>query len=78
MRLTDRNVSFCDIAGYHLFYCNLKTRANGYAIYVTDNIKCQKLSQIKIKSSGCQDVWVKTNLGKNKSFVMGSVYRHPH
>ena len=55
-RHTDRNVSFCDIAGYHLFYCNSKTRAGGSAMYVTENIKCQLLSQIKIKTSGCADV----------------------
>ena len=77
-RLTDRNVSFCDIAGYHLFYCNSKTTAGGSAIYVTDNVKCQQLSQIKIKTSGCEDVWVEINLGKKKSLVMGLVYRHPH
>ena len=77
-RLTDRNVRFCDIAGYHFFYCNSKTRAGGSAIYVTDNLKCQQLCQIKIKTSGCEDVWVKINHGKNESLVVGSVYRHPH
>ena len=76
-RLTDRNVSFCDIAGYYLFYCNAKTRTGGSAIYVTDNMKCQQLSEIKIKTSGCEDVWVEINPGK-KSLVVGSVYRHPH
>ena len=63
-RLTDRNVSFCDIAGYHLLHCNSKTRAGGSAIYVTDNIKCQQLSPIKIKTDGCEDLWVEINLEK--------------
>ena len=77
-RLTIQNVTFCDIAGYHLFYSNSKTRAGGSAIYVTDNIKRQQLSQIKIKTSGCEDVWVEINLEKKESLVVGSVYRHPY
>ena len=77
-RLTDRNVSFCDIADYHLLYCNSKTRAGGSAIYVTDNIKCQQLSPIKIKTNGCEDLWVEINLENKESLALVSVYRHPH
>ena len=61
-----------------MYYCNSKTRAGGSATSVTDNINCQQLSQIKIKTNGCEDVWGKINLGKNESLVVGSVYRHPH
>ena len=60
-----------------MFYCNSKTRAGGSATYVTNNLKCQQLSQIKIKTSGCEDVWVKINHGENESLVVGLVYRHP-
>ena len=45
---------------------------------MTDKIKYQQPSQIKIKTSGCEDIWVEINLGKKESLVVGSVYRHPH
>ena len=43
-RLTDSKVKFCELPGYNLYYCNSNTSAGGSTIYVTDDIKCQPLS----------------------------------
>ena len=56
--LSDHNLSCCNLSGYCLFYCNLKTKACGSAIYVFDEIKTKQMS-IKIITDGCEDVWVK-------------------
>ena len=45
---------------------------------MTDNIKCQPLSQTKIKVNGCEDVWVELTLENNDTLIVGSVYRHPN
>ena len=76
-RLTDSKVKFCELPGYNLYYCNSNTSASGSAIYVTDNIKCQPLSQTKIKVNGCEDVWVELTLENNGTLIVDSVNRHP-
>ena len=77
-RLTDSKVKSCELPGYNLYYCNSNTSAGGYAIYVTDNIKCQPLSQMKIKVNGCKDVWVELTLKNNDTLIVGFVYRLPN
>ena len=49
-RLTDSKTTFCELPGYNLYYCNSNTSAGGFAIYESDNIKCQPLSKTKIKN----------------------------
>ena len=64
--------------GYNLYYCNSNTSVGGSAIYVTENIKCQPLSQTKIKVNGCEDVWVELTLENNDTLIVGSFYKHPN
>ena len=75
-RLTDSKVKFCELSGYNLYYRNSNTNAGGSAIYVTDNIKCQPLSQTKMKVNGCEDVWIELTLENNDTLIVDSVYRH--
>ena len=76
-RLYDRNLGNCNITGYTIYHCNSETKAGGSAIFVSECLKCQELSQTKIKSKGCKDVWVEIVFNKNNSIFVGSVYRHP-
>ena len=60
-----------------LYHCNSETKAGGSAIFVFKRSICQEMLQTKIKSRGCEDVWVKIVFNKNTSLIVGSVYRHP-
>ena len=76
-RLNDLNLGNCNITGYTLYHRNSKTKAGGSAIFVSERLKCQEMSQTKIKSKGCEDAWVEIVFIKNTSLIVGSVYRHP-
>ena len=45
---------------------------------MSDNIKCQPLSNTKIKITDCEDVWVELTLKNSDTLIVGSVYRHPN
>ena len=76
-RLYDRNPIAAISLGYRLFYCKSKTKAGGSAIYVSDDIDCQQLDNVKIKVDGYEDIWLKLNFNRNESLIVGAIYRHP-
>ena len=76
-RLNDHNLSYCKLSGYSIFYCNSKTKAGGTAIFVADRLKRFQITNIKLKSNSCEDVWVEIDLDKNESLIVGCIYRHP-
>ena len=63
-RLNDRNLGNSNIAGYTLYHCNSETKAGDSAIFVSERLKCQEMLQTKIKSKGCEDVWVEIVFNK--------------
>ena len=77
-RLTPRKIKYCNLPGYTLYLYNSDTHAGGSAIYVSNDIKCRQLSQIKVKTDQCEDIWVELILGNKETLVVGSVYRHPN
>ena len=77
-RLTPRNNKYCNPPGYTLYYYNSDTYAGGSAIFVSNDIKCHQLSQIKVKTDECEDVWVELILDNKETLIVGSVYRHPN
>ena len=76
-RLNDRNLKYCNIPGYSMYFCNSATRAGGAVIFVRNNLNCRQLTETKIKADECEDVWVDLKLNKSESLTVGSVYRHP-
>ena len=62
---------FLDILLYHY---NSDTHVGGSAIYVSNDIKCRQLSQIKVKTDECKDVWVELILDNKETSTVGSVY----
>ena len=74
-RFYDLGLSSCNLSGYHLFYCNSKTKVGRSAIYASDVIKSKQMS-IFIYTDGCEDVWEEVTLNQNKSLIVGLVYRH--
>ena len=77
-RLTPRNIKYCNLPGYTLYHYNSDTHAGGSAIYVSNDIKCHQLSQIKVKTDECEDVWVELILDNKETLIAGLVYRHPN
>jgi len=73
-RFNIRNLSYCNLPGHTLFYNNAATKDGGSAIYVSNNIKCTQLSQIKLKFDGCENVWVELQLNYNETLIVGTVY----
>ena len=65
-RLTPRNIKYYNLPGYTLYHYNSDTHADGSAIYVSNDIKCRQLLQIKVKTDECEDVWVELTLDNKK------------
>ena len=55
-KLTPRDMKYCNLSGYNLYHYNPDTHADGSAIYVSNDIKCRQLSQIKVKNDEYEDV----------------------
>ena len=68
-RLTDRNMKFCDLSRYNLYYCKSDSNAGGSAVYVSDGIKSRQLSQLKIKAEQFEYVWVKLILNYKDQYL---------
>ena len=45
---------------------------------MSNDIKCRQLSQIKVKTDECEDVWVELTLDNKETLIVESVYRHPN
>ena len=75
--MNDHNLGYCKLSGCSIFYCNSKTKAGGTAIFVADRLKCFQITNIKLKSNSCDDVWVEIGLDKNESLIVGCICRHP-
>ena len=69
-RLNEQNMKTCHLSGYNDYFCNSKTRAGGSAIYLSAKLKCQHLPQIKIKSYGCEDVWIELQFDNQDSLIV--------
>ena len=76
-RLNGRNLNYCNLPGYNMFYCNSKTKAGRSAIYVADRQNCHQILQTEVNDKFCEVVWVKIGLDKNETLIMRSIYRHP-
>lgn len=64
------------IENYNLFRKDCSQRGGGTCIYVRDEYNTESLfSQDNHES--IEDVWLKVQVGKLKSIIIGAVYRHP-
>ena len=66
-----------NIDGFTLFR-NDGGRGGGTCIYVRSNLKGTKVKISHPTCEGIQDVWVKVQLDKLPSIIVGAMYRHPH
>ena len=69
--------SLVNINGFTLFR-NDGGRGGGTCMYVRNNLKCAKVKINHPPCQGIEDVWVKVQLNKLPSIIVGAMYRHPH
>ena len=66
--------SYLDIA---YFTAIQKPKAGGTAIFVADRLKCFQITNIKLKSNSCEDVWVEIGVDKTNLLLLG-VFTETH
>lgn len=66
-----------NIQGYKLFRCD-GGQGGGSCIYIRNSLSCVQVKVDLPICEGIQDVWVKVQLRKLPSFIVGAMYRHPH
>ena len=66
-----------NINGFTLFR-NDGGRGGGTCMYVRNNLKSTKMKINHPPCQGIEDVWVKVQLKKLPSIIVGAMYRHPH
>ena len=66
-----------NIDGYNIFR-NDGGRGGGTCLYVRNCLKGAKVKTDGLLCQGIQDIWVKVQLNKLPSIIVGAMYRHPH
>lgn len=79
--------SFANIDNYTLYRYDNKKSPNsgrkrykvsgGSCIYVKSIYKCKQIKEME-ECDGIEAVWLKLQFKFNKSFIIGSLYRHPN
>ena len=66
----------------HIPYFNLFRRdpgkGGGLCIYVRDNLKSSQIDINTPKIENVEDLWLSIQSSKFPSFIIGTVYQHPH
>ena len=68
---------FISIPGYKLFR-NDTGRGGGACMYVSQDFTVSKINTIAPKVPNVEDLWLCVQCRKFPSFVVGTIYRHPH
>ncbi len=73
---TDTANSHLQIDNYKIFRNDRSSRGGGTCIYVRDEYTAEQIYQNE-SHEDVQDVWLKIQIGKTKSVIIGALYRHP-
>ena len=73
-KLTDNGIQNISIPGYEFIGQNSETNAGGTGLYIKDNIKFIRRTDLEFSTTG----FVELPRAKQKSVVIGCIYRHPH
>ena len=65
-----------DINGYDFIHCNSTTKAGGVRIYIKKTLPYEKKSDINIKLSFVENIWIEVKAATGP-IVVGVIYRHP-
>ena len=76
-RTNQHNGVGVNFLGYCYYSNNSPTKAGGSGAYVINSLKCSENLNLRMKLTGCEDVWVKILLSSEILLTVGSLYRHP-
>jgi len=69
--------NFISIPNFHVYRCDAG-RGGGVCIYVSDTLKSNKMSSTIVNHTAVEDIWVTVQSSMYPSFLVGTIYRHPH
>ena len=77
-KLSDNGIQNISIPRYEFIGQNLETNAGGTGLYIKDNITFVRRSDLEFSSTGLETCFVELPRAKQKSVIIGCIYRHPH
>ena len=63
--------------GYDFINTPSNSRAGGTGVFIKSDINFTVRTDLNLKISNCEDLWVEITLATNNKLIIGSIYRHP-
>ena len=76
-KLSSRNVSNINIAGYDFFHIDSPTNAGGAELNIKNSLKCKLRKDLNFLLPNCEDIWVEIESQK-RNIIISTIYRHPN
>ena len=76
-KLSSRNVSNINIAGYDFFHIDSPTNADGGGLYIKNSLKYRLRKDLNFLHPNCEDIWVEIE-SKKRNIIISTIYRHPN
>ena len=77
-KLTDKGIQNISLPGYEFIGQNSETNAGGTGLYIKDNIKFIRRTDLEFSTTGLETCFVELPRTKQKAVIIGCIYRHPH
>ena len=74
--LTHNNYFLHDIPGYIFIHKNSSCRSGGTGLFVKEDLDYEVINKYEMDISKCENMWISCKLEKNKTLVIGTIYRH--
>ena len=76
-KINDNTSANLNIPGYAFVNTNSKTQAGGVGLYLSNDLKFSRRSDLDISDDGIESCWMELARTAQKNIVIGCVYRHP-
>ena len=76
-KLSSRNVSNINIAGYDFFHIDSPTNAGDAGLHIKNSLKYKLRKDLNFLLPNCEDIWVKIE-SKKRNIIISTIYRHPN
>ena len=76
-KLRNQNIYNINIPGYSFLNTNSQTSAGGVGLYVLNGLKFIRRHDLEYSTDEFESCWIEITKKKQKSIVIGCIYRHP-
>ena len=76
-KINENTSANLNIPGYAFVNVNSKTQAGGVGLYLSNDLKFSRRSDLDISGDGIESCWIELARTAKKNIVIGCVYRHP-